>query len=103
MKRDGAIDHCPVCRAALSAPIRSHGETHCPRCEAQLWHMAFPSGPAFFVRRPGENIYDVMAATAEPSHGLTPEILQPAFKDADAFDIAEIFADLENALSAKGN
>ena len=45
---------------------------------------------------------DLMAAVADPSHALTAEILRDAFKDADAFDIAEIFADLENTLRGTG-
>ena len=102
MKRDGAIDHCPVCGAALPAPTSSHGETHCPRCEARLWHLDLPSGPAFFVRPPGESIYDLMAAIADPSHGFTADDLKAALKDADFFEMAAIFADLEDSLRGTG-
>src|SRR5258708_17919201 len=98
MKRAGVIHHCPVCGAALPAPITSHGETRCPRCDAELWHLDLPSGPAFFVRRPGESIYDLMAAIADPSRGFTSDDLKAALKNADSLDIVEFFTELEEGL-----
>jgi len=102
VKRDAAIDHCPVCRAALPAPTTSHGETHCPRCDAQLWHLVLPSSLAFFVRRPGESIYDLMAAVADPSHGFTADDLKAVLRHADSLDVAELFAHLEDRLHPLG-
>ena len=102
MKRDGTMNHCPICRAALSAPSSSHGGTNCPQCEAQLWHLPLPSGPAFFVRRQEESIYDLMAAIADPSHRFTADDLKAALKDADSLDTVEFFTELEDGLSGKG-
>src|SRR3954452_16809725 len=98
MKRDGIIHHCPLCRTILPTPATAYGEAHCPRCDGRLWHMAFQSGTAFFVRRPTETIYDVMAALADPSARFTLEFLQTALEDADRLDVVEVLAHLEGSL-----
>lgn len=98
MKRDGAIDHCPACGTALPTPTALYGETHCPRCDGQLWHLALPSGPTFFVRRPGESIYDLMADVADSRHRLNAKNLEASLRQADAIDLAELFAQLEDRL-----
>ncbi len=74
------------------------GEAQCPQCDGQLWHLALGSGPAFFVRRDGESIYDLMADLAAPRHGFSAEELEAILRDADALDMAEFLATLEHAL-----
>src|SRR5947208_10291664 len=98
MKRDGSINHCPVCRATLPAPPSNYGETHCPRCDSQLWHLGLPSGPAFFVRRAGERIYDLMASLADSRDGFTAEHLEAILSDADPLDVVELLTELEDSL-----
>jgi hypothetical protein len=56
------------------------------------------SGPAFFVRRPSETIYDLLATLAGSPHGLTATQLAHALRDADSFDVAEFFFELDDAV-----
>ena len=98
MKREGSLEHCPFCRATLPAPTSIYGETECPQCEGQLWHLGLASGPAFFVRRAGESIYDLMASLAGPRYGISAEEVAATLRDADALDVAEFLATLEDAL-----
>ena len=97
MKRDGSLGHCPVCRTTLPGSTSPYGETHCPRCDGQLWHLALTSGPTFFVRRADESIYDLMAGLADSGHGFTAEHLEAILRDADALDVVELLTHLETA------
>ena len=95
MKREGSLEHCSVCRAALSAPIAAYGHTHCPRCNGQLWHLALPSGTTFFARHAGESIYDLMASLSDSRHGFTAADLEATLRNADSVDVVEFLAQLE--------
>ena len=97
MKRDGSLEHCPGCRATLSVPKQVYGETRCPRCSCQLWHLTLASGMTLFVRRPGETIYDLLADLAGSRHGLTAADIERTLKDADSLDVSEFLLELEDA------
>ncbi|HKQ38335.1 MAG TPA: hypothetical protein VJ063_09670 [Verrucomicrobiae bacterium] len=88
----------PGCRTILPTPTSGYGETQCPRCEGQLWHLALVAGPPFFVRRPSDTIYDLMAAVADPSRELTAAHMETLLKDADSFDVVELLSDFEANL-----
>jgi hypothetical protein len=96
MKRDGTIEQCPVCRATLPSPKDIYGETRCPRCSAQLWHLSFASGPAFFVRHRGETIYDLLSAVA--GEGFSTDEIERILRDGDSLDIAEFLSEIEDAV-----
>jgi len=98
MKRDASLERCPVCRAMLPVPTSTYGETHCPRCSGQLWHLALASGQTFFVRRPGESIYELMTDLAESRPGFTAEHLEAILRDADPLEVVELLTELENPL-----
>jgi hypothetical protein len=73
-----------VCHAALWAEVcQPLGHNQCPRCGAELWVVGFSEGPAFFLRRPGESVYDLLAALAGPQLGLSASEIEAALKDAD--------------------
>jgi len=96
MKRDGTLGHCPICRATLPLPRDVYGETRCPRCSAQLWHLVFTSGPTFFVRHAGKTIYDLLAAVA--GDGFCATEIERILRDADSLDIAEFLSEIEDAV-----
>jgi hypothetical protein len=98
MKQHCSIGQCPVCRTSLPAPTSSYGESRCPRCSGELWHLALPSGPTFFVRRTGESIYDLMADLGASHDGFTAKQLEATLRDADPLDVAEVLQCLEDAL-----
>ena len=100
MKREGSLEHCPFCRTALPTPSSIYGETNCPQCDGQLWHLGLASGPTFFVRRAGESIYDLMADLAGSRYGFNAEEVEFTLRDPDALDVAEFLATLEDALRA---
>ena len=75
-----------------------YGESQCPRCDAQLWHLVPPSRATFFVRRKGESIYDLMAAVLGARLGLTAKDMENVLKEADSLDVVELLMDLEDAL-----
>jgi hypothetical protein len=103
------VDHngnhigCPVCgtilAAALSEPI---AERSCPRCEAQLWALALPSGPAFFVRRPDQSAAEFLAVLAGPTAMASARDIEAFLSSADSFDMAEFLGELHEALQSKG-
>ena|SRR5256885_4455959 len=95
MKFNGTNGQCPVCRTTLPVPKDDYGETRCPRCSAKLWHLAFASGPAFFLRKTGETIYDLLAGIA--GHGLSAAEIERIFRDADPLDVAEFLSKIEDA------
>jgi len=96
MKRDGTIGQCPVCRATLPSPKDICGETRCPRCSGQLWHLVFASDPAFFVQHTGETIYDLLAAVA--GDGFSAAEIESVLRDADALDMAEFLSEIEDTV-----
>ena len=95
MKPNGSRQLCPACQAALSAPPHACGETHCPRCNAWLWHLGLASGPTFFVRRSGETIYDLMADLTSPGRRLSASEIERTLRNADSIDVMEFLAGLE--------
>lgn len=89
---------CPACRTALAAePSGTVAECRCPRCEAGLWALALPSGPVFFVRRPGQSAAEFVAALAGPGLGASAEDVVTFLRGADALDMAEFMEGLEAA------
>jgi hypothetical protein len=98
MKRDGSLEHCPVCRATLPVPKDVCGQSRCPRCSCWLWHLNLSSGSTFFVQRAGESIYDLLAEVVGARHGLTAADLERTLREADSLDVAELLAELENAV-----
>jgi hypothetical protein len=99
MARNGLLNRCPVCRAALWAEVGPPlGHKRCPRCGAELWVVVFSEGPVFFPRRPGESLYDLLAAVAGPQLGLSASEIEAALKDADSFDVVEFVSEVEEAV-----
>jgi hypothetical protein len=96
MTSAGAQDGCPVCRTALatlcSEPI---AERRCPRCWAELWALALPSGPKFFIRRPGQSPAEFLAALVGPALGLSATEIASFLRDADLLDMVEFLAEVE--------
>lgn len=54
------------------------------------------TGPTFFVRRPGETLYDLLADLGGSRHGLTATELERTLRDADALDVAEFLLTIED-------
>jgi hypothetical protein len=97
MKREGSHKHCPFCRTTLAMPTGPYVETHCPRCGGQLWHLELSAGQTFFVRRPGESVYEFMSALAGSRDGFTAEELEAILKDADPLDVVEVLTEIGDA------
>ena len=76
-------------------PKDIYGETHCPRCNAHLWHLVFASGPAFFLRDSGETIHDLLAEVGD--HGLSAAEIERIWRDADSLDVAEFLSEIDDA------
>jgi hypothetical protein len=94
----GAYNACPVCQAALAAsPSEPIAERHCPRCQAGLWALVPPSGPVFFVRRPGQSCADFIAALAVPALGMSARQVASVLAGADSLDLVEFLAELQSA------
>jgi hypothetical protein len=99
----GARGQCPVCRAALAAPAAELlGERRCPRCDADLWVLAFSRGPVFFPRRPGESLADLLAVLAGPGLGATASDFEAVMQGADHFDQMELLWEVEEVLRERG-
>src|SRR5262245_59791445 len=99
MARTGAHDRCPVCGTALWVEeCQLLGHKQCPRCGAELWVVSFSEGPAFFPRRPGESLCDLLAALAGPQLGLSPSAIEAALKGADQFDVLQFVFEVEEAV-----
>lgn len=103
MAATGAYDRCPLCRAVLwNAALLNLDERQCPRCGAELWVVLFSRGPAYFIRRPGENkhefLHELFAAIAGPDSGLKPSDIEAAIKGMDSLDMTEFIAELEGTL-----
>jgi hypothetical protein len=94
---------CPVCRTILSAEVSEPiAERQCPRCDACLWALAFPSGPAFSVRRPGEAVAEFLALVLGPALGASVLDIEAVLRSADSFDIVEFLSELEEAAEPPG-
>jgi hypothetical protein len=90
---------CPVCRAVLWVEdCQPFGDKQCPRCGAELWVLDFSDGPAFFPRRPGESVYDLLAALVGGQLGSSGRELEAALKDADDLDVVEILYEVEEVV-----
>jgi hypothetical protein len=70
----------------------------CPRCDAELWVLAFSEGPAFFPRRPGETLYDLLAALAGTQLGCSASEIEEALRGADSYDVVELLSEVEEAV-----
>jgi len=96
----GSRDCCPLCETALAAaacePI---AQGRCPRCEAELWTLAFPSGPAFFVRRPGDSASKFIAVLAGERLRASEADIASFLRAADSLDMVEFMAELEENAS----
>jgi hypothetical protein len=96
-------NRCPVCRTPLAASFAEPiTERQCPRCEAFLWALALPSGPAFFIRRPHQSAGDFLAALAGPAIDASARDIDSFLRGADSFDIVEFFEELEAASESPG-
>jgi hypothetical protein len=94
----GSRHHCPVCRTALAAmPYEPIAEERCPRCEAALWALGFPSGAIFFVRRPGHSAAEFIVALAGPRLGASEADVASFLRQADRLDMVEFMSELEAA------
>jgi hypothetical protein len=103
MAPTGAHDRCPVCRTALAVePSEPVTARRCPRCEADLWALALPSGPVFFVRRPGQSAAELIAALAGPGLGASAKDIASFLRGADRLDLVEFMDELEAAAGLRG-
>src|SRR5437879_1633756 len=93
----GVRNGCPICRTALAAPSDPIVERRCPRCEAELWALALPSGPTFFVRRPNQSSVELLAGLAGPGLGASAEDFASFLRGADLLDMVESLEDIEVA------
>ena len=96
---------------ALSGTVQ-FVERNCPRRRASVarsaalvvtasfgfWRWLLVS--RFFVRRPQETIYELMADVADSRHGFTAANLERMLRDADLFDIAELLLELETTAQS---
>jgi hypothetical protein len=99
MARIGVLNGCPVCHAALWAEDRQPpGARQCPRCDAELWVLDFSQGPTFFPRRPGESLYELLAALAGPQLGFSASQIEAALKGADDLDMVEFLSEVEEVV-----
>jgi hypothetical protein len=95
----GACNRCPVCRAALAAPgCELLDGTRCPRCVAELWVLDFAEGPAFFPGRPGQTVYDLLAALVGTRLGVSSAQIEEVLRGADRLDVVEFLAEVEALL-----
>jgi hypothetical protein len=94
---------CPVCRTILSSGLSEPiAEWRCPRCEACLWSLAFPSGTAFYIRRPGQSAAEFLTLLAGPALGASVLDIDVFLRSADSFDIVEFLGELEAASESLG-
>jgi hypothetical protein len=103
MARTCVFNGCPVCRAALWAEgCQPFGDKQCPRCGTELWVLDFSEGPAFFIRRPGESVYDFLAALAGRERDFSAKEIEVALKGADALDVVEFLCEVEEVVRRSG-
>jgi hypothetical protein len=104
MARTSARNACPVCLAALaSLSSQPVAESRCPRCEAELWEVALPTAPIFFVRRPDESVAEFVSALAGRALGASEHDIASFLRDADSLDMIEFWEELRGALGSFGN
>jgi hypothetical protein len=98
MHLTGQREGCPACRTAL-AGLHSEAiaEEQCPRCEADLWALALPSGPVFFIRRPGQTAAEFIDALAGPGLCLSDPDIVSSLQSADSLDLVELMVEFETA------
>ena len=101
MSTSGARGVCPFCRTALAASVSaSVAEVRrCPRCEAGLWALALPTGPAFFVRHPGQSDGEFLAGLL----GSSAREIDLILRGTDSLDRVEFLDELEAAAGIDGD
>ena len=100
MASTSARNVCPVCRTTLAAtPFVPIAERQCPRCEAWLWALALPSGPKFFVRRPGQSAAEFLAVVAGPALGASARDIGSFLRGANLHEVVEFLNELEAAAA----
>jgi hypothetical protein len=63
-----------------------------------LWEIALPSGPAFFIRRPGQSVAAFLSRLPGPFCAKSITAIDTFLKGADAVDVVEFLWELEAAL-----
>ncbi len=77
----GMCNRCPFCRATLASPDPNPlDQMRCPRCSAELWVLAFSEGPAFFPRRPGESVFDLLEVLAGTQLGFSASEIEEVLR-----------------------
>jgi hypothetical protein len=99
MSPTGRRAGCPVCRTSLAAigcePVE---EKRCPRCGADLWALALPSGgPTLFVRRPGQSAAEFIDALVGAVLGTAGTEIVSSLQGADPLDMLELMAEVQLA------
>jgi hypothetical protein len=90
---------CPLCDAALwASPSEPFGCKRCPRCGADLYVLVFSKGPVFFLARPGQTLYDLLAALMEQRLGVSADEMETALRSADSLDLVELVMEVEEAV-----
>jgi hypothetical protein len=59
-------------------------------------------GPAFFPRRQGESLADLLVALGGPALGTCASELEAVLQGADPLDVVEILWEVEEALRESG-
>jgi hypothetical protein len=77
---------------------QSIGDKQCPRCGAELWVLDFSDGPAFFPRRPGESLYDLLADLAGRELEFSAREIEVGLEDFDELDVVEFLWDVEQVV-----
>ena len=102
MARAGVSNRCPLCGAALWAPASEPlGRKQCPRCGADLYVIVFSEGPGFFLARPGEALYDLLAGLAGRQFGVSADEMEAVLRGADSLDMVELVMEVEEALRSQ--
>jgi hypothetical protein len=89
---------CPACRTALAGlQPEAIVEERCPRCEADLWALALPSGHVFFIRRPGQSAAEFIGGLVVPGIGVSDLDVGSYLQGADSLDLVELMVEIETA------
>jgi hypothetical protein len=92
-----------VCGSVLSAPTEQlSGEAQCPRCQARLWFVNFPTaGTRFALRRDESTIWPVLAEAVKARDPELAQMLTGGLKDADSLDTVELMMNVDEAISGQ--
>ena len=99
----GKRSRCPTCNSLLSAAADvPFGQTHCPRCTAQLWFVNFPNAGTRFILRTRQPLTDTIALLVAPQSPELARALPAILDDAetDPLDCIELLMEVEQALPA---